>query len=264
MITIWDNPEWRVLFDVTRLERVKPWQVKLAEIIESLMKELKNIGMIDFHSCGVAAYSAAIIHRMKTERLLKFDIPRTPKERPNMTLPPPVNLPLIPDFMITTMNELIEALQNLLARSRREKVKEETRKETSGVDNLLAFLGNCIDCHNCKDQCPICFCKECFWESPTFEFQSSDYMDWANKRGGVRLPTDTLFFHLGRLAHMSSSCTGCGLCEDACPREIELQRLFKMVGENVQKAFDYEPGRDIEDRPPLTTFKEEELLELGE
>ena len=136
MITIWDNPEWRVLFDVTRLERVKPWQVKLAEIIESLMKELKNIGMIDFHSCGVAAYSAAIIHRMKTERLLKFDIPRTPKERPNMTLPPPVNLPLIPDFMITTMNELIEALQNLLARSRREKVKEE-RPPLEGFDVKL-------------------------------------------------------------------------------------------------------------------------------
>lgn len=136
MITIWDNPEWRVLFDVTRLERVKPWQVKLAEIIESLMKELKNIGMIDFHSCGVAAYSAAIIHRMKTERLLKFDIPRTPKERPNMTLPPPVNLPLIPDFMITTMNELIEALQNLLAKSRREKVKEE-RPPLEGFDVKL-------------------------------------------------------------------------------------------------------------------------------
>ena len=136
MITIWDNPEWRVLFDVTRLERIKPWQVKLAEIIESLMKELKNIGMIDFHSCGVAAYSAAIIHRMKTERLLKFDIPRTPKERPNMTLPPPVNLPLIPDFMITTMNELIEALQNLLARSRREKVKEE-RPPLEGFDVKL-------------------------------------------------------------------------------------------------------------------------------
>ena len=136
MITIWDNPEWRVLFDVTRLESGTPWQVKLAEIIESLMKELKNIGMIDFHSCGVAAYSAAIIHRMKTERLLKFDIPRTPKERPNMTLPPPVNLPLIPDFMITTMNELIEALQNLLARSRREKVKEE-RPPLEGFDVKL-------------------------------------------------------------------------------------------------------------------------------
>ena len=136
MITIWDNPEWRVLFDVTRLERVKPWQVKLAEIIESLMKELKNIGTIDFHSCGVAAFSAATIHRMKTERLLKFDIPRTPKERPNMILPPPVNLPLIPDFMITTMNELIEALQNLLAKSRREKVKEE-RPPLEGFDVKL-------------------------------------------------------------------------------------------------------------------------------
>jgi len=73
---------------------------------------------------------------MKTERLLKFDIPRTPKERPNMTLPPPVNLPLIPDFMITTMNELIEALQNLLAKSRREQVKEE-RPPLEGFDVKL-------------------------------------------------------------------------------------------------------------------------------
>ena len=133
MITIWDNPEWRVLFDVTRLERVKPWQVKLAEIIESLMKELKNIGMIDFHSCGVAAYSAATIHRMKTERLLKLDVPRTSKERPNMVLPPPVNLPLIPDFMITTMNELVEALRKLLMRNREKAVKEE-RPPLEGFD----------------------------------------------------------------------------------------------------------------------------------
>ena len=133
MITIWDNPEWRILFDVTKLERVKPWQIKLAEIIESLMKELKTIGLIDFHSCGVAAYSAATIHRMKTERLLKLDVPRTPKERPNMVLPPPVNLPLIPDFMITTMNELVEALQKLLTRNREKAVKEE-RPPLEGFD----------------------------------------------------------------------------------------------------------------------------------
>ncbi len=142
-------------------------------------------------------------------------------------------------------------------------IRDKTAKEVKGVDNLLSFLGNCIDCHNCKDQCPICFCKECFWESPTFEFQSEDYMDWANKKGAVKLPTDTLFFHLGRMAHMTASCVGCGLCEDACPRDIELQRLFRLVAENVQKAFEYEPGRDPEEKPPLTTFKEEELLDLG-
>ncbi len=98
-----------------------------------MMKELKTIGLIDFHSCGVAAYSAATIHRMKTERLLKFDVPRTPRERPNMVLPPPVNLPLIPDFMITTMNELVEALRKLLMRSREKAVKEE-RPPLEGFD----------------------------------------------------------------------------------------------------------------------------------
>ena len=32
-ITIWSNPKWKVLFDVTRLNRVKPWDVRLAEIV---------------------------------------------------------------------------------------------------------------------------------------------------------------------------------------------------------------------------------------
>jgi len=143
-------------------------------------------------------------------------------------------------------------------------IKDKTLKEVRGIDNLLKYFDTCIDCHNCKDQCPICFCKECFWESPVFEFTPPDYFEWSEKKGAVRLPTDTLFFHLGRLAHMSTSCTGCGFCEDACPKNIELQRLFFAVGEETSKVFDYEPGRNLEEKPPLTTFREEELEEMGE
>ena len=61
---------------MTKLGRVKPWQIRLVEVIKSLMEELERLESVDLNSCGVAAYSAATIHRMKTERLLKADIPR--------------------------------------------------------------------------------------------------------------------------------------------------------------------------------------------
>ncbi len=145
-----------------------------------------------------------------------------------------------------------------------EEVKAKTTEEVAGIDNLLKYFETCIDCHNCKDQCPICFCKECFWESPTFEFRPSNFMEWGEKKGAVKMPTDTLFFHLGRMSHMTTSCNGCGFCEDACPQNIELQRLFYTVGNAVQAEFDYHPGEDLEQPPPLTTFREDELQELGE
>ncbi len=144
-----------------------------------------------------------------------------------------------------------------------EEVREKTREEVYGLENLMSFLSRCVGCHNCKDLCPICYCKECFWESPVFDYRPDSFFDWGNKKGGVRMPTDIFFYHVGRLTHMSLSCVGCGLCEDACPQDIELQRLFLHVALNTQAAFEYTPGLSLEDVPPLTTFKEDEIPELG-
>uniref|UniRef100_A0A7C4YH96 4Fe-4S ferredoxin n=1 Tax=candidate division WOR-3 bacterium TaxID=2052148 RepID=A0A7C4YH96_UNCW3 len=158
-----------------------------------------------------------------------------------------------------------EVIKKIIERRRKkwEEVKERTIKEVHGIDNLLNFFKDCITCHNCKDLCPICFCKECFWESPVFEYKPENFFLWGEKKGGTKMPLDTIFFHVGRLTHMSHSCVGCGLCEDACPRDIELQRLFYAVGEKTREIFSYQPGRDYNEPPPLTTFKEEELRELG-
>jgi formate dehydrogenase subunit beta len=144
-----------------------------------------------------------------------------------------------------------------------ESAKEATKKEVTGITALATYFAKCIDCHNCMGQCPICFCKECFWESPTFEFSPDNFMGWAEKRGAVKLPTDTVFFHLGRLTHMSTSCVACGLCSDACPRDIKVYELFHLVADDTQAAFDYKPGRDVEEEAPLVTFKEDELKEMG-
>ncbi len=129
-----------MLFDVTKLGRVKPWQIRLVEVIKSLMEELERLESVDLNSCGVAAYSAATIHRMKTERLLKADIPTVSegdKVRNVMIVPPPVNLPYMPEFMVTTVNELVQALRSVFLKSQKKKKDEEYRALLEGFDVKL-------------------------------------------------------------------------------------------------------------------------------
>ena len=78
------------------------------------------------------------------------------------------------------------------------------------------------------------------------------------------MPTDTLLFHLTRMTHMGASCIGCGACEEACPSGIPLLKIFQLTGSNVQKLFDYVPGRRLEDELPPAAFKEDELQSIGE
>jgi len=148
---------------------------------------------------------------------------------------------------------------------KRDTLFSETKGETSsGWENLLSVFSTCINCHNCMRVCPLCYCRECFFESPTFEFDSEKYLMWAKRKGSIKMPRDTTLFHLGRMSHMAASCVGCGLCEQACPSNIPLLKIFKMVSYNVQQIFKYVPGRDLEEPLPLTTFKEDELRSVGE
>ena len=78
------------------------------------------------------------------------------------------------------------------------------------------------------------------------------------------MPPDTVLFHLTRLNHMVTSCIGCGVCTDVCPSDIPVATIFRTVGEKTQAVFDYTPGLSLEDKVPLTTFREDELTELGE
>ncbi len=139
----------------------------------------------------------------------------------------------------------------------------ELKEKVTGIENLLKTYALCINCHNCMTVCPICFCKECFFDSAVFEFESDRFMDWSHARGNLRLPTDTLLFHIGRMNHMSTSCVACGMCQDACPNEIPVAQIFKLVGYNTQKRFDYVAGRSLDEPVPLTQFREDELHEIG-
>jgi formate dehydrogenase subunit beta len=63
------------------------------------------------------------------------------------------------------------------------------------------------------------------------------------------------------MAHMSMACVGCGQCSNACPNDIPVMELFRTVAARTQASFDYEPGRSLEEPPPLSVFKEDEFQE---
>jgi len=144
-------------------------------------------------------------------------------------------------------------------REEREVRLGQLRTSTSGLDNLMVHLDSCINCHNCMRVCPVCYCRVCTFDLKRQERSANEVLDLAKTRGHLRMPMDTLMFHLGRMNHMSLNCVSCGACEDACPAGVPIAQVFAMVSDRTQRAFGYRAGMDRKQRPPLITFLEEEL-----
>ncbi len=146
--------------------------------------------------------------------------------------------------------------------SYRDNMFAETRKATDNLEKLTGYLANCVNCYNCRVACPVCYCKECVFVTDVFNHEPSQYLRWAARKGQIKMPTDTVFYHITRLAHMSTACIGCGQCSNACPNDIPVMELFRTIAWQTQKGFGYEAGQSLDEKPPLSEFREDEFDEV--
>jgi len=144
----------------------------------------------------------------------------------------------------------------------RDEMFANTREVTDSLEKMTAYFVTCVNCYNCRVACPVCYCKECVFVTDVFNHDPSRYLRWANRKGIIKMPTDTVFYHMTRLAHMSTACVGCGQCSNACPNDIPVMELFRTIAEGTQQAFDYEAGKSVDEDPPLSVFREEEFAEV--
>jgi formate dehydrogenase subunit beta len=138
------------------------------------------------------------------------------------------------------------------------------KEGVKGIDKVSEFFDKCVNCHNCRQACPICYCKECLFDSSVFDAEAYKFLRRAEIKGLFKMPNDALLFQLGRMNHMILSCVECGLCEQACPNNIPLMDVFIPAAENSQKELDYHPGKDTKEKIPMIVYREDEFLEVGE
>lgn len=160
--------------------------------------------------------------------------------------------------------ERSRAVESLLSKrlAFRDRMFEENHAATETIEKLTAYLAGCVNCYNCRVACPVCYCRECVFVTDVFDHEPSQYLRWAKRKKLIKMPTDTVFYHITRLAHMSTACVGCGQCSNACPNDIPVMELFRTVAHKTQHAFDYEAGRNLDESPPLSVFKENEFKDL--
>jgi segregation and condensation protein A len=111
----WLRPPYLILFDLLRLHRIKPWDVDIALLLNSFLAEMKKSGYIDFSASGTALLSSSVVHRMKSELVLKMEEPpKPPTPRPTEDVPPPLPFPLRFEYTSTSVAEILQTLQEVL------------------------------------------------------------------------------------------------------------------------------------------------------
>lgn len=110
---------------------------------------------------------------------------------------------------------------------------------------LREMSERCMKCYGCRNVCPVCFCKECTLEEDVFM-----------PKGG--LPPANPDFLLTRAIHMVGYCTYCGLCEEACPADIPLKTMYKMVASIMNEQHGYQMQGNVPPRGDQAAAEETE------
>jgi chromatin segregation and condensation protein Rec8/ScpA/Scc1 (kleisin family) len=108
------RPPWNILFELSKLDKLTPWNVNIGYLLKSFLSEMESTGKVDFRASGVALDSSALIYLMKSKLLLTLQEPPAPPKPPQDFVPPPLFLPLRQELTSTTIQNLLEVLDEVL------------------------------------------------------------------------------------------------------------------------------------------------------
>jgi chromatin segregation and condensation protein Rec8/ScpA/Scc1 (kleisin family) len=105
---------------------------------------MRERGHVDFSISGTALLSSSIIHRMKSELVLKMEDPtRPPSPRPQEYIPPPLPLPIRFEYTATPIEEILRAIEEVLMREMSLMSRDALNlKPTPVVEALDEFITN--------------------------------------------------------------------------------------------------------------------------
>src|SRR5512135_440960 len=108
------RPPWNILFEISKLEKLTPWNVNISFLLRQFLSEMDRMGKVDFRASGVALDSSALIYLMKSKLLLTLQEPPVQPKPPGDFVPPPLFLPLRHELTSTTIQHLLEVLDDVL------------------------------------------------------------------------------------------------------------------------------------------------------
>ncbi len=125
-----------IVFDLIKLRRVNPWDIKITGILKQLSGELREKGYLQFTLSGLVLLASSIIYLRKTEALLSIDSELKHKESLNAeeTLDVPLELlekispleaPIRPSQPVIDLERLVKALSEILEKAYSKRAPEE-------------------------------------------------------------------------------------------------------------------------------------------
>ncbi|MCW4022163.1 MAG: hypothetical protein ACOWW1_08345 [archaeon] len=108
------QPPLNILFEIHRLEKVLPWDVNISYLLNMFLDEMEEFGEVDFRASGMALDSSSTIYLKKTKLLLKLEEPLPPPKNMPEFVPPPLFLPLRYELSSTTIDNLLNVLDEVL------------------------------------------------------------------------------------------------------------------------------------------------------
>ena len=105
-------------------------------------------------------------------------------------------------------------------------------------------LSRCIKCYACRAACPLCYCARCITDvnQPQWVPVSSD-------------PLGNLEWNLVRAMHLAGRCVDCGSCADACPENIRIDLLNRVLAQEALAHFGAAPGYSTRKDYALAAYK---------